>query len=236
QSFSSRTRISLLHRIGSLIEMPSVYSHLSATDNLRIWQKVYQCPEKRVGEVLELVGLAGTGAKKAGKFSLGMKQRLGIAAALLHTPDLLVLDEPTNGLDPSGIIEIRELLKKLNRESGITILISSHLLAEIEKLVTDIGIINKGNMLFEGPLNELKLRRQQAASVAFETSDNQRALNLIKDIHSESRVVSDKLLLPALPREAVAAINRKLVEDGIDVFGITTPESDLETIFMHLTK
>ena len=236
QSFSSRTRIPLLHRIGSLIEMPSVYSHLSATDNLRIWQKVYQCPEKRVGEVLELVGLAGTGAKKAGKFSLGMKQRLGIAAALLHTPDLLVLDEPTNGLDPSGIIEIRELLKKLNRESGITILISSHLLAEIEKLVTDIGIINKGNMLFEGPLNELKLRRQQAASVAFETSDNQRALNLIKDIHSESRVVSDKLLLPALPREAVAAINRKLVEDGIDVFGITTPESDLETIFMHLTK
>ena len=236
QSFSSRTRISLLHRIGSLIEMPSVYSHLSATDNLRIWQKVYQCPEKRVGEVLELVGLAGTGAKKAGKFSLGMKQRLGIAAALLHTPDLLVLDEPTNGLDPSGIIEIRELLKKLNRESGITILISSHLLAEIEKLVTDIGIINKGNMLFEGPLSELKLRRQQAASVAFETSDNQRALNLIKDIHSESRVVSDKLLLPALPREAVAAINRKLVEDGIDVFGITTPESDLETIFMHLTK
>ncbi len=236
QSFSSRTRISLLHRIGSLIEMPSVYSHLSATDNLRIWQKVYQCPEKRVGEVLELVGLAGTGAKKAGKFSLGMKQRLGIAAALLHTPDLLVLDEPTNGLDPSGIIEIRELLKKLNRESGITILISSHLLAEIEKLVTDIGIINKGNMLFEGPLNELKLRRQQAASVAFETSDNQRAVTLIKDIHPESRVVSDKLLLPALPREAVAAINRKLVEDGIDVFGITTPESDLETIFMHLTK
>ncbi|MCB9281303.1 MAG: ATP-binding cassette domain-containing protein [Lewinellaceae bacterium] len=236
QSFSSRTRISLLHRIGSLIEMPSVYSHLSATDNLRIWQKVYQCPEKRVGEVLELVGLAGTGAKKAGKFSLGMKQRLGIAAALLHTPDLLVLDEPTNGLDPSGIIEIRELLKKLNRESGITILISSHLLAEIEKLVTDIGIINKGNMLFEGPLNELKLRRQQAASVAFETSDNQRALNLIREAHPESRVVSDKLLLPALPREAVAAINRKLVEDGIDVFGITTPESDLETIFMHLTK
>ncbi len=236
QPFSIRNRIPLLRRIGSLIEMPSVYSHLTATDNLRIWQKVYQCPEKRVGEVLELVGLADTGSKKAGNFSLGMKQRLGIAAALLHTPDLLVLDEPTNGLDPSGIIEIRELLKKLNREAGITILISSHLLAEIEKLVTDIGIINKGQLLFEGPLNELKRRQQLAASIAFETSDNRRAMSLVRETQPEARVSADRLLLPALPRETIAGINRKLVENGIDVFGITTPESDLETIFMHLTK
>src|SRR6185503_6372174 len=117
------------------------------------------------GYVLELVGLAATKNKKAGQFSLGMKQRLGIAMALLHEPSLLILDEPTNGLDPNGILEIRELLQELNQNHGITILISSHLLSEIEKLVTHVGIINRGELLFQGTLAELMSRRRQNSFV-----------------------------------------------------------------------
>lgn len=228
-------RIGILQHIGSLIESPSIYSHLTATENLRIWQKIYQCPANRVAEVLQLVGLGDTGRKKAGQFSLGMKQRLGLAAALLHTPALLILDEPTNGLDPGGIIEMRELLKDLNKNEGITILISSHLLPEIEKLVTDIGIINKGKMLFEGTLTELMRRQQQASYLAFETNDNPQALRIIQLLNVEGQIEAEKLILPPLSRQTIAHINQALVAQGMDVYGIATIENDLESIFMNLT-
>src|SRR5829696_3960962 len=109
-------RVASLRKIGSLIESPSIYSHLTAVENLRLLQKIYQCPRARIDEVLELVGLANTRNKKAGQFSLGMKQRLSIAIALLNSPSLLILDEPTNGLDPNGMIEVRELLRRLNED------------------------------------------------------------------------------------------------------------------------
>lgn len=148
-------RIAVMRRMGSLIESPSLYSHLSAKENLEVFRRLYQCPTTNITEVLAQVGLENTGNKKAGRFSLGMKQRLGIAISLLHKPSLLILDEPTNGLDPQGMIEIRELLKTLNREHHVSIIISSHILSEMEKLVTHIGIIDKGRLLFQGPLAEL---------------------------------------------------------------------------------
>ncbi len=153
-------RVDILKRVGSLIESPSIYGHLSAVDNLRLLQRVYHCPEERIALVLELTGLADTGRKKAGQFSLGMKQRLGMAIALLNEPELLILDEPTNGLDPAGIIELRDLLKTLNRERGVTILVSSHLLAEMQRLVTHTAIIHKGKLLYQGTLAELKRSQQ----------------------------------------------------------------------------
>lgn len=128
-------RIEILKKIGSLIEAPSFYSHLTAIENLRILQRVFQCSKSRIYEVLDIVGLSSVSKKKTINFSFGMKQRLGIAIALLHSPELLILDEPTNGLDPNGIIEIRELLIKLQKENNITILVSSHLLSEVEKIV-----------------------------------------------------------------------------------------------------
>jgi len=149
-------RISTLQKVGSLIENPSVYGHLTAEENIRVFQKIYRCPPERIGVVLRESLLADTGRKKAGQFSLGMKQRLGIAIALLNDPELLILDEPTNGLDPAGIIAMRELLTSLNRGKGTTILISSHLLSEIDKLVTHAGIINKGSLVFQGTLTGLK--------------------------------------------------------------------------------
>jgi len=228
-------RIEILQNIGSLIESPSMYSHLTAVENLTVWQKVYQCPKTRIPEVLKLVGLADTGRKKAGQFSLGMKQRLGIAAALLHNPTLLVLDEPTNGLDPGGIIEMRELLRTLNKNEGITIVISSHLLPEIEKLVTDIGIINKGKMLFEGPLRELMRRQQEASYLAFETNNNAAALQLIQSQYIEAHLKDAKILLPQLPKPAIARLNQALVQHDIEVYGIATVQNDLESIFINLT-
>ncbi len=149
-------RISILQQVGSLIENPSVYGHLTAEENIRVFQKVYRCSPDRISIVLRETGLSDTGRKKAGQFSLGMKQRLGIAIALLNEPELLILDEPTNGLDPGGIIAMRELLLSLNREKGTTILISSHLLSEINKLVTHAGVIRKGRLVFQGSMAELK--------------------------------------------------------------------------------
>lgn len=229
-------RMEILSQIGSLIESPSLYSHLTAHENLLVWQKIYQCPKTRIQEVLTLVGLAGTGNKKAGQFSLGMKQRLSIAVALLHSPSLLILDEPTNGLDPSGIIEMRELLKTLNKEQGITIVVSSHLLPEIEKLVADVGIINKGKMLFEGPLDELMARQKQASFLSFETNRNAEALQLMLNQQVAARIEAEKIILPQLPKSIIAQLNQTLVQQGIEVYEITTLENDLESIFMNLTN
>ena len=159
-------RAAVLSRIGSSIEVPSIYDSLTATENLEVWRLAFGCARSRIRTVLELVGLTETGARRASQFSLGMKQRLAIAVALLHEPRLLILDEPTNGLDPHGIIEVRKLLRRLNQEEGITILVSSHLLSEIEKLVTHLGIINRGRMVFEGTLAQLAKQQPTGTGAA----------------------------------------------------------------------
>ncbi len=225
-------RISILKNVGSLIESPSLYSHLTATENLEVLQKIYRCPETRIKEALEIVGLSQTGNKKAGQFSLGMKQRLSIAISILHNPSLLILDEPTNGLDPNGIIEIRELLKKLNSEYKTTIVISSHLLAEIEKLVTHIGVINKGNILFQGTLDELRWKQMHNSVIYFDTSDNEKAKEIISS--NDIRILSSKewITIPLVEKKAIAMLNQKLVEEGIEVYQISTSQKDLESIFM----
>ena len=150
-----RDRLDILRRIGSSIESPSLYLHLTAVENLEIWRRVFRCPPQRIRDVLELVDLSGTGQKRVGRFSMGMKQRLSIAVALLHEPELLILDEPTNGLDPQGIREMRRLLETLNRERGITILVSSHILSEVERLVTHVGVLHRGTLRFQGTLEAL---------------------------------------------------------------------------------
>ncbi|HZI85874.1 MAG TPA: ABC transporter ATP-binding protein [Pyrinomonadaceae bacterium] len=227
-------RVETLRKIGSLIESPSIYGHLTAIENLRILQKIYQCPKGRVAEVLDLVDLSRTRNKKAHQFSLGMKQRLSIAMALLHKPSLLILDEPTNGLDPNGILEIRELLQTLNRMHGITILISSHLLFEIEKFVIHIGIINKGRLLFQGTLAELISKRQQNSFVVFETSNDSKAVQIIKEFGLSSRTESGRIVMPLLDNERIAAINQRLVQNDIDVYQISKVENDLERIFFDV--
>lgn len=229
-----RDRIAILRQTGSLIESPSLYSQLTALENLKVFQAIYQCPPAYMQEVLKLTGLADTGKKTAGQFSLGMKQRLGIAVALLNQPKLLVLDEPTNGLDPNGIIEIRELLKRINREKGTTILISSHLLSEIEKLATHTGIINKGELLFQGPLEELLIKKNQSSHILLDTSNTEGTKSLLQKYKIPVQDESGKLLIPAQPKECIAGINRRLVGEGISVYAIQPIQNNLETIFMNL--
>ncbi|MFL3660777.1 MAG: ABC transporter ATP-binding protein [Polaribacter sp.] len=157
-------------KIGALVESPSLYLHLSGTDNLRCITQLKEVSESKIPEVLELVGLSENGNEKVKHYSLGMKQRLAIAMTLLGEPELLLLDEPVNGLDPTGMTAIRELLVKLNKEKGITVFISSHLLAEVEKMCTHIGIIHKGEIKFEGTMQALS-DREQGCNVQIETKD-----------------------------------------------------------------
>jgi len=229
-------RIAILRNVGSLIESPSLYDHLSASENLRLMQIVHRCPASRIAEVLELVGLADTGNKRAKQFSLGMRQRLAIAGALLHRPELIILDEPTNGLDPSGIIEIRNLLMELNRRDGCTILVSSHLLSEIDRLATHVGILGKGKLLFQGTIDELRRCRQEVLSIRMSTSDNADAVRAITEDGIAARIVDDEIVLPALTGERIAALNRMLMTRNLDVYEIRTVRNDLETIFLNLVR
>ena len=227
-------KLSILKRIGSLIEQPSLYGHLTAKENLEIYRRIYGCARERMGEVLQLVGLTDTKNKKAKQFSLGMKQRLSIAIALLPKPELLILDEPTNGLDPNGIIETRELIKRLNRELGVTILVSSHILAEVEKMATHVGIIHKGRLLFQGTQTELHQLQRKQDFLLLETSNNENALMLLqKEFMAERQ--NGHLLLPFKDNKQSATVNRLLVQEGIDVYRLQPQQNDLEQLFIDIT-
>lgn len=155
KAFNSKNRIKILKNIGSLIESPSYYGHLTAKENLKIYSTILALPDKNIDKVLKIVRLDKQQSKKVSAFSLGMKQRLGLASALLSFPELLILDEPTNGLDPAGIQEMRELICSLPAKYGMTIIISSHLLSEIDQIVNNIGIIANGKMMYQGTLDAL---------------------------------------------------------------------------------
>lgn len=227
-------RVGILKKIGSLIEAPSLYGHLTARENLEVYRAVYGATKERIEEVLKTVGLGETGKKTVKKFSLGMKQRLSIALALLPSPELLILDEPANGLDPAGIIELRELIKKLNREFGMTILISSHLLAEVEKMVSHVGIIVKGKMIFQGTLPDLQVYQQKGSRLLINTSDNQIACNVLQDQSPEQE--EETLSVAFQNVRQVADINRRLTRQGLDVYLLHPKKMDLEQLFIDLTS
>ncbi len=166
-----KDRVNILREIGSFIEAPSFYSNLTGRENLDVIRRILGLPESTVDDALELVGLSEFGDRLAKKYSLGMKQRLGLAGALLGRPPILILDEPTNGLDPSGIHEIRNLIKSLPELYDCTILISSHMLSEIERMADDIGILNHGRLLFEGSLNDLRRHAQENGIIADNLED-----------------------------------------------------------------
>jgi ABC-2 type transport system ATP-binding protein len=234
KEFSS-DRIAILKKLGSLIEQPSLYGHLTAKENLDIYRRIYQCDKNRIQEVLKIVGLENTGRKKAKQFSLGMKQRLSIAVALLHQPELLILDEPTNGLDPNGIIEMRELLKKLNKDHGTTVLVSSHILNEVERMASHVGIIHKGKILFQGTLPELQQMKTKQAALEIETDNNDRAVSLLQQKFTV-QVQHEKILIPYQGKEQTAAVNRQLVQEGLAVYLLQPQHSDLEQLFIDITS
>ncbi|MFD2874621.1 ABC transporter ATP-binding protein [Mucilaginibacter ximonensis] len=228
-------RQEILSQIGSLIEQPAIYTHLTGRENLTNRAILLQVDKKRVDEMLDLVQLTTAADKKAGKYSLGMKQRLGIALALLSDPKLLILDEPTNGLDPNGIIEIRQLLKKLTAEHGKTVFISSHLLGEIERMATHVGIINNGKLLFQGSIKDLETISQPM--VYIETDNTVDAANLLtKHSYTVIDVNTDYLTLIYQSKEKTGQINALLNEAGYSVYSIHKMQKDLEKLFLDITQ
>ncbi len=227
-------RIDILSRIGSLVEQPAIYPHLSGRENLVNRARLLQIPINRVDHILATVGLTESAGKKAGKYSLGMKQRLGIGLALLPDPALLILDEPTNGLDPNGIIEIRHLLQNLVEEQGKTVFISSHLLSEVEKMISHAGIINQGKLLFQGEL--MQLHDASKTQILVVTDDLSASSSLLQDNGFVSEIGSGQIRLPYHSTEEIADINALLVNHQHRVYSIGKSKQNLEDLFLSITQ
>ena len=234
QELTEKSRLPLLRQTGSLIESPAGYLHLTAQENLEIVADLKGVPYKDIGRVLDIVHLTQDRNRRVGQYSLGMKQRLGIAMALLGSPKLLILDEPTNGLDPAGIQEMRALIQNMPSATGATVLISSHLLGEMEQMVEQVGIIDHGHILFEGPLTELQ--RHSRGNVTLRLLDPAKAAPILRanglTAHSDSCVVT----LPPLRDSLLADLVQKLAAGGAGVVELTPHTKTLEEIFLSLTS
>ena len=234
QELTEKSRLPLLRQTGSLIESPAGYLHLTAQENLEIVADLKGVPHKDIGRVLDIVHLTQDRNRRVGQYSLGMKQRLGIAMALLGSPKLLILDEPTNGLDPAGIQEMRALIRNMPAATGATVLISSHLLGEMEQMVEQVGIIDHGHILFEGPLTELQ--RHSRGNVTLRLLDPAKAAPILRanglTAHGDSCVVT----LPPLRDSLLADLVQKLAACGAGVVELTPLTKTLEEIFLSLTS
>ena len=234
QELTEKSRLPLLRQTGSLIESPAGYLHLTAQENLEIVADLKGVPHKDIGRVLDIVHLTQDRNRRVGQYSLGMKQRLGIAMALLGSPKLLILDEPTNGLDPAGIQEMRALIRNMSAATGATVLISSHLVGEMEQMVEQVGIIDHGHILFEGPLTELQ--RHSRGNVTLRLLDPAKAAPILRanglTAHSDSCVVT----LPPLQDALLADLVQKLAACGAGVVELTPHTKTLEEIFLSLTS
>ena len=225
------------HFVGALIEAPAFVDNMSAKENMihyALQRKVKN--RARIDEVLSLVGLDKTGNKKVKNFSLGMKQRLAIALTLLHDPDLLILDEPINGLDPAGIIHVRELLLKLNREKNMTILISSHILSELEHLASRFVFVNKGRKVAD--ISSQELAHQASTYYQVQTTDNAKALDFLGQWLGQDKVAADgKELIAIYDLEVpLPEIAKRLVNEGFELLFLGSHKNDLESVFLNLTE
>ncbi len=226
----------VLSRIGNLIESPGFYPNLTGTENLKIMARLRGIPNRNaINNALNVVGLPYKDKKLFSQYSLGMKQRLGIANAILHDPELLILDEPINGLDPIGIVEVRDFIKHLSTEQGKTILISSHILSEMALLADDIGIIDHGVLLEEESLEELQ--RKNSKFVHFVVTDTSQASRMLEaDFHTSNFHIDDNYNLRLYDTEIdIAAITRKWMESGLNISEVHTQNDTLEDYFKQVT-
>jgi ABC-2 type transport system ATP-binding protein len=231
---NERDIIEARKRIGTIIEGPALYPQMTAKENLEAHRLLKGIPGKEcIGKTLKLVGLQDTGKKKAKNFSLGMKQRLGLAIALLGDPEFLILDEPINGLDPMGVVEIRELLKKLNREYGITILISSHILSELHLLATHYGIIHKGELLEQLSAKELHEKCQQYLHI--KVDDPSKAATLIESRLStqDFEVMPDGTIKLFASVDLPGKVSKMLTDESLIIEEFMPMGEDLETYFTN---
>lgn len=219
-------------RMGAVVETPSIYLDMTAKENIRQQYQILGIPsEKGIDELLQLVGLSETGNKKAKNFSLGMRQRLGIAVALAGNPDFLVLDEPVNGLDPQGIIEMRELILKLNRQRGITILMSSHILDELAKLATHYGFIDGGHLLKEMSAEELEKHCRKC--IHAEVSSTKVLAYVLDEMQIKYRI-SDEHTADIFAEISVTKLVESLVRENCEIYSLKDREESLESFYMNL--
>lgn len=229
-------RLTSLSKIAALIENPSLYNHLSGFDNLKIAARYRKVNQSRIEEVLEIVNLTYAKLKKVKKYSLGMKQRLGLAISLLSEPEILILDEPTNGLDPKGIIEMRSLIKSLNKEFGTTIFISSHLLSEIEKTCSHVGIIREGKMLFQNTVDALRESQNENMIIEVETSNSELFNRIISPFFDNTKIIDDSFINVTLnSKEEIPVLIDTIRKEEIAIYQVTI-KNNLEELFLSLTE
>ena len=231
QEINSNNQKDLNKNLGALIESPSFYDHLSGYENLEIICQMKGIKKEEISKTLDLVGLNNVGKKKAKDYSLGMKQRLGIAMALIGSPKLLILDEPINGLDPQGIEEMRNLFKNIVKNTSTSILISSHILDEIEKISTHIGILKDGNLTYNGSLEEY--RRLHPPYISLLTSDNKKTLSLL-DLGEDS-LDGKKIILGKMTNQDIADIVNFLA-GKVDIYRIEEEKESLEKLFIEESR
>ncbi|MFC5589585.1 ATP-binding cassette domain-containing protein [Sporosarcina soli] len=228
-----KEKLSILKKVGSLVEYPSYYGHLTAHENLEAIRILLDAPKSRIDEVLSIVRLTKDAKRPVKGFSLGMKQRLGIATALLGNPELLILDEPTNGLDPSGIIEMRELIKSMPKEHGITIVISSHLLSEIDQMATQVGIISKGQMIFQDSIT--KLRQRSTSKIKLTVNHAESAWKTLLSHGYTTQRMQNSIFVENNSNEKIAEIVKALVQHDYSIYRVEEEKKSLEDIFLELT-
>lgn len=231
----AQQRQAILRKVGAFVELPSLYPHLTGYENLDITRRLLGADRQKINDVLNIVHLEKDSKRLVKGYSLGMRQRLALALALLGDPELLILDEPTNGLDPAGIQEIRALIRHLATERGITVFISSHLLNEVEQIATHVGIVLKGKLIFQGTLKELQAESE--ASIQIKTDQAEAAFQLLTNngfaVH---RFANDEIRITNDPQISPATITKLLVQNQIEVSQINRISPSLEEIFMRLTS
>ncbi|HIR96699.1 MAG TPA: ABC transporter ATP-binding protein [Candidatus Merdisoma faecalis] len=233
KEMNQKNRLEILKETGSLIESPSYYGHLTGRENLEIVRTLKNAPEKEIDQVLKLVRMERQQNKKAREYSLGMKQRLGLAAALIGKPELLILDEPTNGLDPAGIQEIRELICELPRRMGITVLVSSHLLSEMDQMADYVGIINHGQLIFQDKLEAL--HEHSKSKLLLQVMNRTVTLKILEQNGIEGRVTEEGILIPGFSDDRTADLVSALAAGGAGLFRVEERQKSLEDIFLSLT-
>ena len=226
-----------IKNVGGIVETPEMYKHMSGMTNLKYYASLYSgIRTSRIREVVRLVGMENRINEKVGKYSLGMKQRVGIAQAILHNPKLLILDEPTNGLDPNGIKEMREFLKDLAHKENIAIMISSHILAEMEQLCDTIGIIDNGVMLKISPIEEIRKGIESSQKIVIRVDYPNYAGKLIINQFKANVELENNTIVAALPDSNIPKIVAFLISKGISVYGILQKTKSLEEVFLEMIK
>lgn len=231
---NSKNRAAILKNVGALIENAASYPHLTAYENLKIMKTLTDSSYDNIDKVLKTVRLDDVRNKLVKEFSLGMRQRLGIAMALLRNPKLLILDEPTNGLDPSGIHEIRELIKEIPNTYGSTVLISSHLLSEIDQMATHVGIITKGSLVYQGSIENLRNKGED--KILLRTNDIQKTLSVLSENGVSGKVNEGCVEMNYFNDSSVADIIQNIIYKGIKVYRIQEEKTSLEDIFLNMTR